>query len=174
MMSSYIMIFSLFFKFFLTASNWIVKKNWDSALAIDQSEQSAVEPITRGKTEGVQLYQIVPKNQSVHDLVGRPVVHLSGLKHATGEAAYTDDVPPVQGELYGSFVLSSIAYGNILSIDAADALGVPGVVHFFDSSSIPSEKNIQGFIVDDEEVFASKEVLKLKKKLYCERTSMQS
>jgi len=106
----------------------------------------------------VQLYQIVPQDQKVHDLIGRPIAHLSALKHATGEAIYTDDSIPQQGELYGYLVLSSIARGKILSIDATEALKVPGVVTFMDASSIPPEKNVQGFVIDDEEIFASKEV----------------
>lgn len=78
-----------------------------------------------------------------------PIVHLSGLKHATGEAEYTDDMVPVQGELFGSLVLSTVAHGKILSIDTTAALKLPGVVDFFDAKSI-SPKN--------QEIFAANEV----------------
>lgn len=120
--------------------------------------QCAASDITRGKTSAVQLHQIVPTSQKVEDLVGRPVVHLSGLKHATGEAIYADDEVPLQGELYGALVGSPIAHGKIVSIDAGKALALPGVVEFFSSKSISPKQNICGFIMKDEEVFASEYV----------------
>jgi xanthine dehydrogenase molybdopterin-binding subunit B len=149
----------MFFKFFLAVSNWIVRNGWTPANQLfDQNELSALEECTKGDTKSAQLFQIISNEQKVHDLVGRPIVHLSGLKHATGEAEYTDDIRPGHGELFGSLVLSTIARGTILSIDPTEALALPGVVHFFDSNSIPPERNVQGVVASDEEIFASKEV----------------
>ncbi|CAL8080403.1 unnamed protein product [Orchesella dallaii] len=142
-------------KFFLTASSWMSQKN---ILSCQQNDKSATSPITQGDTSGVQLYQIVPKTQKVEDLIGRPTVHLSGLKHATGEAVYTDDEIPLQGQLYGALVGSPIAHGKIISIDASKALALPGVVDFLSAKSIPADQNIQGFIIYDEEIFASEYV----------------
>ena len=127
--------------------------------AVSLSEKSAIRPCTRMETKGSQLYQVVPPEQSVMDLVGRPIVHNSGLKHATGEATYVDDIPVQGSELFGSLVYNNtVPYGKIISIDASAALALPGVVEFFDSNSLPAERNQCGPLAKDEEVYASKEV----------------
>jgi len=43
--------------------------------------------------------QEVPDDQSVEDVVGRPVTHLSAAKQATGEAIYCDDIPKYAGDV---------------------------------------------------------------------------
>lgn len=60
------------------------------------------------------LLQAVPEGQSQDDVVGRPMMHLSALKQATGEAIYCDDVPLYENELYLSLVTSSKAHAYIL------------------------------------------------------------
>lgn len=52
---------------------------------------------------------------------------------------------------------SQKAHANILSVDASDALKMPGVVDFIDYKDVPGE-NIHGHAAQDEEVFASKKV----------------
>lgn len=54
-----------------------------------------------------------PKKLS-QDPIGRPIMHLSGIKHATGEAIYCDDMPAVHGELFLAFVTSSRAHAKIV------------------------------------------------------------
>ena len=39
-----------------------------------------------------------------------------------GEAQYTDDIPTFPKEVYGAFVLSTVAKGRIVSIDPSAAL----------------------------------------------------
>lgn len=58
--------------------------------------------------------QDVEPSQSPQDPVGRPIMHQSGIKHATGEAAYVDDLPPVDGELFLAVVTSSRAHAKIV------------------------------------------------------------
>ena len=41
--------------------------------------------------------QEVPDDQSIEDVVGRPVAHLAAAKQATGEAIYCDDIPKYAG-----------------------------------------------------------------------------
>ncbi|TEA29022.1 hypothetical protein DBR06_SOUSAS17610030, partial [Sousa chinensis] len=62
------------------------------------------------------------------DPVGHPIMHLSGIKHATGEAIYCDDMPAVDRELFLTFVTSSRAHAKIVSVDLSEALSLPGVV----------------------------------------------
>lgn len=41
-------------------------------------------------------------------------MHQSGIKHATGEAVYIDDLPSVDGELFLAVVTSSRAHAKIM------------------------------------------------------------
>jgi xanthine dehydrogenase/oxidase len=47
-------------------------------------------------------------------VVGKQIPHLSGLKQATGEAEYIDDIPKYDGECYGGLVLSSRAHAKLI------------------------------------------------------------
>ena len=49
---------------------------------------------------------------------------------------YTDDIPPMQGTLYGAYVLAEQANAEIVSIDASAATALPGVVGIVDASDI--------------------------------------
>lgn len=61
-----------------------------------------------------RILQAVPEGQSLEDMVGRPMMHLSALKQATGEAVYCDDIPLYENELYAALITSSKAHANIL------------------------------------------------------------
>ncbi len=60
------------------------------------------------------VLQAVPEGRSQDDAVGRPMMHLSAMKQATGEAVYCDDVPLYENELYLALVTSTKAHANIL------------------------------------------------------------
>ncbi|WAO88876.1 Hypothetical protein NCS54_00624000 [Fusarium falciforme] len=90
--------------------------------------------------------------------VGRPVPHLSALKHCTGEAEYVDDMPRQHNELFGAPVMSKMAHAEILSVDWTAALEMPGVVGYLDKNSLSSDQNTWGPVVRDEELFADGEV----------------
>uniref|UniRef100_A0A9L0J7U6 Aldehyde oxidase/xanthine dehydrogenase a/b hammerhead domain-containing protein n=1 Tax=Equus asinus TaxID=9793 RepID=A0A9L0J7U6_EQUAS len=72
--------------------------------------------------------QSVDSHQALQDPVGRPIMHLSGLKHATGEAIFCDDIPTVDKELFMALVTSTRAHAKIISVDLSKALELPGVV----------------------------------------------
>ncbi|PWY69068.1 xanthine dehydrogenase [Aspergillus heteromorphus CBS 117.55] len=98
-------------------------------------------------------------NPNEQRVVGKQLPHLSGLKHATGEAEYIDDMPPQHGELFGAMVLSQRAHATLVAVDWAPALQ-PGLAKgFIDHTSIPIEKNLWGSVVHDEPFFAVDEVL---------------
>nr|DBA20049.1 TPA: hypothetical protein GDO54_015790 [Pyxicephalus adspersus] len=85
-----------------------------------------------------QLDQLnVPEDQPLQDPVGRPLVHRSGIKQATGEAVYTDDMPCVAGELFVRFVTSFRAHAKIVSIDYSEALALPGVADVITADDVP-------------------------------------
>lgn len=84
---------------------------------------------------------------------------MSGLKHATGEAVYVDDMPNFQNEGYGALVLSTLAHAKIVSVDASKALAMPGVYTFASHKDLPSPKaNFWGSAALDEVFFAVDEV----------------
>lgn len=60
------------------------------------------------------IKQSVDSKQLPQDPIGHPIMHLSGIKHATGEAIYCDDMPTVDQELFLSFVTSSRAHAKIV------------------------------------------------------------
>lgn len=85
---------------------------------------------------------------------------MSGLKHATGEAVYVDDMPTLQNEGYGALVLSTHAHAKIISVDASKALAIPEVYTFVSHEDLPSPKaNFWGSVALDEVFFAVDEVV---------------
>ncbi|ELW62680.1 Aldehyde oxidase [Tupaia chinensis] len=98
---------------------------------------SALEDFPLTIPQGVQTYQSVTPHQPLQDPVGRPIMHLSGLKHATGEAIFCDDIPMVDKELFMALVTSTRAHAKIISIDSAEALELPGVVDVITAEDIP-------------------------------------
>ena len=63
----------------------------------------------------------------------------------------------VLDELYMAFVTSKKAYANILSVDASEALTMPGVVDYICHTDVPGH-NKWGTEVADEEIFATSQV----------------
>uniref|UniRef100_A0A673BTV6 Xanthine dehydrogenase n=1 Tax=Sphaeramia orbicularis TaxID=375764 RepID=A0A673BTV6_9TELE len=133
---------SLFYKFYLT----VLLKLRDQVWIYHQETPSSV-----------QVYQEVPQGQHLDDVVGRPIMHLSALKQATGEAVYCDDIPLYENELYLALVTSTKAHAHILSIDTSLAVSMPGVVCCLFSEDVPGS-NSTGPIVYDESVLADGQV----------------
>ncbi|RLL98894.1 hypothetical protein CFD26_100866 [Aspergillus turcosus] len=100
-------------------------------------------------------------NRNPHEqrVVGKQIPHLSGLKHATGEAEYVDDMPPQHRELFGAMVLSQRAHAKIISVDWTPALQHGLAVGYIGHHSIPAEANAWGSVKRDEPFFAIDEVV---------------
>ena len=77
--------------------------------------------------------------------------------HVTGKSIFLDDIPTVQGALYGAVFDSPIAHGHIESVDYTKALALPGVIKILTHEDIPGENQIGG-IIPDEPLFASTDV----------------
>ncbi|KAM3585325.1 uncharacterized protein V6R79_014495 [Siganus canaliculatus] len=147
---------SLFYKFYLT----VLQKLRRQGVDVDQVKPdclSAAETYRPETPSSVQIYQAAPAGQSEVDSVGRPMMHLSALKQATGEAIYCDDVPLYENELYLALVTSSKAHAHILSVDSSAAEAMPGVVCFLSAADVPGS-NATGPIEYDETVFADGQV----------------
>ncbi|XP_039243427.1 aldehyde oxidase 3-like [Pipra filicauda] len=95
----------------------------------------------------------VDPGQSPQDPVGRPIRHQSGIKHTTGEAVFIDDIRPVDGELSLAVVTSVKAHAKIISIDASEALQVPGVVEVVTARDVPGKNG------KDEQAYAEDKVI---------------
>ncbi|KAJ8291157.1 hypothetical protein GJAV_G00022040 [Gymnothorax javanicus] len=151
---------SLFFKFYLTIQHRLAKDLKTEGVIVEDLRPdyaSAVKLCHKEPPSSAQIFQMVPPGQSEIDVVGRPIMHLSALKQATGEAVYCDDIPHYENELYLALVTSTKAHAHILSIDETEALSLPGVVTFLSAKDIPGS-NLTGPAVYDETVLADKMV----------------
>ncbi|EFN79891.1 Xanthine dehydrogenase [Harpegnathos saltator] len=148
---------SLFFKGFVHISKQLSQYTSDVELMSKELE-SASDCFHYKAPKSSQYYQVVPKDQEVHDSLGRPIVHASAFKQATGEALYCDDIPRFTEELYLALVLSTRAHAKILKVDPTKALSMEGVVSFFSAKDIMEDRNWVGPVLHDEEVFVSEKV----------------
>ncbi|XP_018522645.1 xanthine dehydrogenase/oxidase [Lates calcarifer] len=147
---------SLFYKFYLT----VLQKLRQQGVNVEEVKSdcvSATELYHPQTPSSVQIYQAVPKGRSQDDVLGRPMMHLSAMKQATGEAVYCDDVPLYENELYLSLITSSKAHARIISVDTSAAERLPGVVCFVFADDILGS-NATGPVVYDESVLADGQV----------------
>ncbi|XP_075451587.1 xanthine dehydrogenase/oxidase isoform X2 [Ascaphus truei] len=146
---------SFFFKFYLTVLKklvWDLNGNNNLGETIPVKYESATELFHKPHPSGVQLFQEVPEGQAPEDLVGRPLMHLSAAKQATGEAVYCDDIPYYENELCLALITSTKAHAKITAINTLDAQLIPGIVCFLFANDVPGN-NITG-IGHDETVLA--------------------
>uniref|UniRef100_A0A8C6XXR1 Aldehyde oxidase 1 n=1 Tax=Naja naja TaxID=35670 RepID=A0A8C6XXR1_NAJNA len=105
------MLISFFFRFYLKVLHDL-KNMVNNRLS---EYMSALGEFCDTPPKGMQVYQVNPQ-QPPQDPVGRPIKHESGIKHATGEAVYVDDMEPAEGQLYMAVVTSTQAHAKILNI----------------------------------------------------------
>lgn len=148
---------SLFFKAFLEVSTSL-DMYVDGRHQIPERERSGSHVFHTLVPKKSQIFQRVPDSHLPDDVVGKPIVHMSAYKQATGEAVYCDDMPKFENELYLALVLSTRAHAKLLSIDAAEALRLPGIHAFFSAKDLTPDQNQMGAIYKDEEVFVSTKV----------------
>ncbi len=75
--------------------------------------------------------------------------NIDSKTHTRGESIYLDDIPELQGTLFAAAFDSKIAHGKLKSIDASEALAMPGVVKIFTCKDIAGENQIGGIIPDE-------------------------
>ncbi|KAL7991531.1 hypothetical protein Chor_015787 [Crotalus horridus] len=148
------MLISFFFRFYLKVLHNLRNMFPDKYPDLPKEYMSALDEFYDIPPKGIQTYQGVNPQQPPQDPVGRPIKHESGIKHATGEAVYVDDMEPAEGQLYMAVVTSTRAHAKILAIDISEALKEPGVVDIVTAQDIPG-KNGDG----KEDVFAEDEVI---------------
>lgn len=83
--------------------------------------------------------------------------HIDAAAHTRGESVYLDDIPLLQGTLFGAAFGSPAAHGIIRILDITAAARMPGVVAIITSKDITGENQIGG-IVPDEPLLAEHKV----------------
>src|SRR5688500_1508148 len=83
--------------------------------------------------------------------------NIDSKTHTRGESVYLDDIPLLQGTLFGPAFGWPIAHGHIKKLDVSVDEKIPGVVKIFTAKDITGENQIGG-IVPDEVLFAEHEV----------------
>lgn len=71
------------------------------------------------------------------------------ITHTKGESVYLDDIPLVQGTLFGAAFGSPVAHGIIKHLDLGAAAEMPGVVKIFTCKDIRGENQIGGIVPDE-------------------------
>jgi xanthine dehydrogenase/oxidase len=123
----------------------------------DHVDKEAIDEIERAISSG----QVDETSAAAYEqeVTGKSNPHLAALKHTTGEAQYTDDIPSMKNELHACWVLSTKAHAKIKSIDYSVALDMPGVIDYVDKNDMPSAAaNRMGAPHFDEPFFAEDEV----------------
>ncbi|XP_015600760.1 xanthine dehydrogenase [Cephus cinctus] len=148
---------SLFFKGFILIAQEL-RKVLPDIPPLPKELENAGEGFHYRIPHSSQYYEVICKDQPPTDLIGRPIVHASAFKQATGEAVYCDDMPHITGELYLALVISTKAHAKIIKVDAAEALAMDGVVAFYSAEDIPDDRRWIGPIFHDEVLFVSEKV----------------
>jgi xanthine dehydrogenase large subunit len=74
--------------------------------------------------------------------VAKSLTHDSAGLHVTGRARYVDDLPVPQGTLHLAFGLSSVAHGELLSVDLSAVRAAPGVVAVMTARDLPFANDV--------------------------------
>jgi xanthine dehydrogenase large subunit len=77
------------------------------------------------------------------------MTNIDAYTHLRGESIYLDDIPLIQGTLFGAAFGSPIAHGIIKELDTTEAAAMPGVVRIITYKDIPGENQIGGIVPDE-------------------------
>jgi xanthine dehydrogenase large subunit len=78
------------------------------------------------------------QSQAIAGKMHDPLRHDSAHKHVSGSAEYIDDIPEPVGLLHGALGLSTIAHGEITSIDLSEVEATEGVIWVMTAKDIPA------------------------------------
>ena len=84
---------------------------------------------------------------------GQSHFHESARAQVAGAVNYIDDIPEVKGTLFAAPILSTVAHGRLLGVDATAALAMPGVHGVVLAADVPGDPLLATF-VHDEPIFA--------------------
>jgi len=81
--------------------------------------------------------------------VAKPLPHDSAHLHVAGTARYVDDLPLPANTLHLAFGLSTLAHGEILSVDLTEVRASPGVVAVWTAADLPFANDVSPSIHDE-------------------------
>ncbi|XP_040609517.1 aldehyde oxidase 3 isoform X1 [Mesocricetus auratus] len=145
---------SFLFKFYLDVWKQLKMRDPRGYPDISKKLLHVLEDFPLTIPQGIQSFKGIDPQQPLQDPVGRPIMHQSGIKHATGEAVFCDDVSVLAEELFLAVVTSSRPHARMISLDASEALASPGVVDVITAQDIPSDNGRE-----EESLFAQDEVI---------------
>ncbi|ORY60099.1 xanthine dehydrogenase [Pseudomassariella vexata] len=123
----------------------------------EHGDSQAVAELDRELSRGFNDREAT--SEYAKDTIGNPKNHVAALKQVTGEAQYTDDIPPLKNELHACIVFSTKPHAKIISRDYSAALDIPGVVDVVDKDDLHDpEDNKWGAPNFDDLFFAEDEV----------------
>jgi len=96
--------------------------------------------------------------QTAKGAVGQPAAHESARAQVTGEARYIDDIPELKNTYHAAPILSSVAHGDLASVEHSEAMKIPGVKRIILADDIPGHKMLATSI-GDEPIFAHQQVM---------------
>ena len=85
---------------------------------------------------------------------GQSIAHESAAAQMMGSVLYIDDIPEVKGTLFAAPIMSNVAHGKLIKIDASQAMKMAGVRGIVDVNDIPGQPILASF-TGDEPIFAS-------------------
>ncbi len=103
------------------------------------------------------LFSNAPAAAGAGPAAGVSWPHESAAAQVAGAATYVDDIGEIKGTLFAAPVLSTVARGRLLGVDATAALTMPGVRDLILARDIPGHPMLASFI-GDEPIFATTEV----------------
>ncbi|XP_035910085.1 xanthine dehydrogenase 1-like [Anopheles stephensi] len=130
----------------------------EGTVLVKPSFRSGGTVLERPLSSGQQTFDTYERNWPLT----KNIPKIEALAQTSGEAKFTNDLPPQPGELYAAFVIATKPHTRIGTIDATDALKYPGVVAFYAAKDIPGTNNFMPPSLgnqEPEEVFCSGEVL---------------
>ncbi|XP_035702304.1 xanthine dehydrogenase/oxidase isoform X3 [Folsomia candida] len=120
-----------------------------------QHIKSGGSDIPRSISKGTQVFEADKSDSRLYKAMPK----YEGAWQASGEAEYTTDIPKRPDELFGVFILSTIGSGTLKSIDATEALAMPGVVRLITAKDVKGKNNYQEYfffpIVKPQPVFVN-------------------
>ena len=81
--------------------------------------------------------------------------HESAIKHVSGKAYYTDDIPEPPGTLFGAIGWSKKSHAIIKKINLDEVLKSEGVVAVVAANDIPGRNDV-GAVFDGDPIFPKK------------------
>lgn len=126
----------------------------------EHGDSQAIEELERALSKGFEDREATAEYSK--QTIGKPANHVAALKQVTGEAQYTDDIPPLKNELHAVLVLSTRPHAKIVSRDYSAALDIPGVVDIVDKDDLHQAShnrwgapNFDDLFLAEDEVFTA-------------------